>query len=52
MIDKVLADIKEEAKYYLGHDISNQEVEEISWLWEEHPYTDLSEIVEQYYRGE
>ena len=50
MIDKILQEIKDEAKSYLGHGISNREAEEISWLWEEKPYADLSEIIEQYYR--
>lgn len=52
MVDNRIAEIKKEANYYLGHEIGEQEAEEISWLWEEHPYADLSEIVEQYYKGE
>ena len=52
MIDKILQEIKDEAKNYLGHSISNREAEEISWLWEEKPYADLKlrEIIEQYYK--
>lgn len=51
MKQDLIRDIKQEARYYLGHSITTQEAEEIAWFWEQNPNTSLCEIIEDYFNA-
>ena len=44
-----LADIKDEAEYMLGYEISDDEAKEIQWYTDYNKSASLEEIIQDYY---